>query len=232
MKIKIVLLIFFLLFIISLINVIKWFVDNININKELDYINENITINKDDININFNSLININKNTVGFIIVKGTNIKYPILKTNNNYYYLNHDFHNNYNKAGWIFLDYRNNLDYLSSNTIIYGHQRKDGSMFNNLNNLYSRVWQDNANNHYIIIVTINNTYLFKIFSFYHERPDNKYLKTNYDNNFINNIVEKSLYNFHTSVNKKDYILTLSTCYGNKERTIVHAKLIEKSFNN
>ncbi len=218
---------------ISIIKIINWNIDNNKIKEEIIIINNNVNIIESDLlYVDFQDLLTINDNTIGWIKVLGTDINYPIVQTNNNYYYLNHDFNNNYNKAGWIFLDYRNNLDFLSKNTIIYGHQRKDGSMFTSLNKLYSKKWQDNYENHYIKLVGLNYTYLFQIFSFYHEKVNNDYLITEYNQDFINNIVDKSLYNFHISVTDKDYILTLSTCYGNKERTIVHAKLLIKDFNN
>ena len=69
---------------------------------------------------NFYDLKNINTDIKGWIQVNGTSIDYPFVQTNDNKYYLNHSLDKSKNSAGWVFLDYRNNLSLQEKNTIIY----------------------------------------------------------------------------------------------------------------
>lgn len=73
-------------------------------NQYFDYINMNL------IDVSIDELKDINNDTVGWIKVNGTDINYPFVKYSDNKYYLTRDFKKKYNKAGWVFMDYRNNL--------------------------------------------------------------------------------------------------------------------------
>ena len=64
----------------------------------------------------------INKEIVSWISVYSTNINYPIVKSDNNEFYLNHNINKSYDSSGWTFMDYRNNSDLSDFNTIFYGH--------------------------------------------------------------------------------------------------------------
>ena len=70
---------------------------------------------------------------VGWIVTKGTEIDYPVLRGKNNDFYLRHLLTSERNKLGSIFMDYRNHRDFSDKNTIIYGLNMKDGSMFSSL---------------------------------------------------------------------------------------------------
>ncbi len=177
----------------------------------------------------FNDLKQINNETVGWLTVKGTNIDYPVVKHSDNDYYLNKDFENNSNRYGWIFMDYRNSVPNLNQNTIIYGHD-SGGVMFANLYKVLYKSWYTNKNNQKIIFNTETEAATWQIFSIYKINSTNDYLKTNFSGdeftNFINLITKRSIYDFKVSVNNNDKILTLSTCYGEKQRLVVHAKKI------
>ena len=80
--------------------------------------------------VDFNGLKAINPEVIGWIQIEGTSISYPIMKGKDNDYYLKHTFEGNYNAAGSIFIDYTNNSNFEDCNTIIYGHNMKNGSMF------------------------------------------------------------------------------------------------------
>ena len=90
----------------------------------------------------------------GWIKVDGTDIDYPFVQTTDNSYYLNHSFTKEENKSGWIFLDYRNNINNLDKNTIIYGHSRYDSSMFGSLRNALKKSWFNNTENREIHLYT------------------------------------------------------------------------------
>lgn len=192
-----------------------------------DYIKMNL------INVNFNELKNKNSDTVGWIQVKGTNINYPFVQTDNNTYYLKHSFNKSYNSAGWVFLDYRNNLSNLDKNTIIYAHGRLDKTMFGSLKNILSSGWLDNTDNYIVKLSTEYENTLWQVFSVYHIPTTNDYIRVTFKNNnnfleFANILINRSTHNFNTTINEDDHILTLSTCYNDEEKVVLHAKLIKK----
>ena len=188
-------------------------------------------------NYNFDTLKKINPDIVGYIEVNNTNISYPIVKSNDNKYYLNHSFTKNLSKRGAIFLDYRNDLDDLSRNNIIYGHGLVDRTMFGSLNNLLDEEWFNNKDNHYIRIITDNRIMIFKIFSVYTIDKESYYIKTYFSNNkyfkeFLETIVKRSIHKFNINVSPIDRILTLSTCKNDfGKRIVVHAKLLKEETN-
>ena len=182
----------------------------------------------------FDKLKEINTDIVGFIEVDNTNISYPVVKSSDNSYYLNHSYKKEKNNIGSIFLDYRNDLDNLSKNNIIYGHGRLDNTMFGSLNNLLDSSNLDSKESYYITLSTPNSIMTFKIFSVYTIPKEGYYIKTYFSSNkyfkeFLETIMKRSIYNFNTDVNTNDKILTLSTCKNNfGKRVVVHAKLLKK----
>lgn len=182
----------------------------------------------------FEKLKEINTDIVGFIEVDNTNISYPVVKSSDNSYYLNHSYKKEKNNIGSIFLDYRNDLDNLSKNNIIYGHGRLDNTMFGSLNNLLDSSNLDSKESYYITLSTPKSIMTFKIFSVYTIPKEGYYIKTYFSSNkyfkeFLETIMKRSIYNFNTDVNTNDKILTLSTCKDNfGKRVVVHAKLLKK----
>lgn len=182
----------------------------------------------------FDKLKEINTDIVGYIEVDNTNISYPVVKSSDNSYYLNHSYKKEKNNIGSIFLDYRNDLDNLSKNNIIYGHGRLDNTMFGSLNNLLDSSNLDSKESYYITLSTPNSIMTFKIFSVYTIPKEGYYIKTYFSSNkyfkeFLETIMKRSIYNFNTDVNTSDKILTLSTCKDNfGKRVVVHAKLLKK----
>ena len=251
------LLIFFLVmlivFLFSLIKVIMWIIDNNNTNdiikkvadtyeiNEKSYDNE-VIINENEkdiyfdymklkfIDVDINKLKTFNPDTIGFIKVMGTNINYPFVQNLDNDYYLNRSYDKTYNNAGWIFLDYRNN-EFNDKNTIIYGHGRINGTMFGSLKDTLKSSWQSNKDNYIIKISTEKENSIWQIFSVYKIATTSDYLETSFSDNefesFINLIKGRSSYNFETNVTNEDKVLTLSTCYNDNDKMVVHAKLIK-----
>ncbi|MBQ6494864.1 MAG: class B sortase [Bacilli bacterium] len=186
------------------------------------------------IDVDISSLKKINSDVIGWVNVNNTNINYPFVQTNDNDYYLNHSIDKSSNEAGWIFLDYRNRDDLSNRNSILYAHSRLDKSMFGSLSRVLKSDWYSNKDNHIIRISLDDSSTLWQIFSVYKIKEESYYITTNFSNdneymNFLDTIKKRSLYDFNTSLNKDDKILTLSTCYSETERTVVHAKLIKKS---
>jgi len=220
-----------ILIIISIYNIISWQKDNFYNQQIMKKIKENVEIdNTNKPNIDIAGLSAINSECVGWINVKGTNIQYPIVQTTNNEYYLKHSFDKSYNRAGWIFADFRNILDGTDKNIVIYGHNRKDGSMFGSLKNVLKKDWQDNKENRIITLMIGNELYEYEVFSVYSIEKEEYYLKTQFNNeeeykNYLNRAKSKSVLDFQIDVSIKDKIITLSTCANNNNyRVVVHAK--------
>ena len=90
--------------------------------------------------IDFAELRKINEDIVAWIQISGIGVDYPVVQGEDNEYYLHHTFRKEANKAGSIFLDYRNRADFTEQRVLIYGHNMKDGSMFSDL-----KRYQDNT---------------------------------------------------------------------------------------
>ena len=186
------------------------------------------------IKVDFTELIKKNEDTVGWINVNNTNINYPVVQSTDNNYYLTHSYDKKENEAGWVFLDYRNNKDFTSKNNIIYAHSRLDKTMFGSLSKVLKQSWYKDKSNHIIRLSTPTEDSLWQIFSVYVIKEETYYITTSWPSDteyldFLNTIKERSKYNFNTELNTDDKILTLSTCYSDTERTVVHAKLIKRN---
>ena len=131
-------------------------------------------------------------------------------------------------------MDYRNNSVMSDKNTILYAHSRLDKTMFGSLSKTLKSSWFTNKDNHIIRLSTETENTLWQIFSVYKIKEESYYITTNFSsdeeyNKFLNTLSSRSIYNFNTKLDTSDKILTLSTCYSDTERTVVHAKLIKRS---
>ena len=115
---------------------------------------------------------------------------------------------------------------------VIYGHNRRDGSMFGTLKNILTEEWQNNTDNFSILLITENEKSEYKVFSVYRIEKEDYCITTNFgtDNKFkefIDVIKSRSVKDFNVNVSIEDHILTLSTCAdNNKYRVVLHAKKI------
>lgn len=186
------------------------------------------------IDVDINALKSKNSDTIGWINVNNTNINYPYVQGKDNSYYLTHSYDKSYNEAGWVFLDYRNSSALSDKNNILYAHSRLDKTMFGSLSKTLKSNWYNNKDNHIIRLSTESENTMWQIFSVYKIPEESYYITTNFNTDseyetFLNTIKERSIHNFNTTLTVKDKILTLSTCYSDTERTVVHAKLIKRS---
>ena len=185
--------------------------------------------------VDFAGLKEINPNTVGWIKLRGIYISFPVVKTDNNNFYLKHSFDDSYNVCGWIFADYRNKIDGTDKNTIIYGHNRRDGTMFSPLTEVLNPNWYDKEKNRIVTFITENEVQQFEVFSIYQTNVEDYYIQTDFKSNtdyldFLNNLKNRSTKDFNIQLTEDDQILTLSTCgKGNKQRVVLHAKKISNN---
>lgn len=183
----------------------------------------------------FSTLQEINKDTVGWLTVNNTRIDYPVVQAKDNDYYLRRDYYQNKNRHGWIFMDYRNNPDELNENTIIYGHNLANQTMFGTLRYALNSYWYKKSANQIITFNTPNENMKFQIFSIYTIPTTNDYLDITFPTTdayqaYIDLVKGRSIYDFNIEVATDDKILTLSTCAnGNDKRLVIHAKLIKES---
>ena len=91
------------------------------------------TIHIPDFEIDFEALRQINKDAVAWLYSPGTVIDYPVMRSDDYSYYLNHLPDGAYNDNGSLFIDYNNAPDFCGPLTVIYGHHMKSGSMFGGL---------------------------------------------------------------------------------------------------
>ena len=187
----------------------------------------------------YEDLYNSNKSLIGWIEIADTNIDYPVMQTVNNEYYLNHNFNQEQDRNGCIFLDCNCNIYPRSTNLIIYGHHMKSGKMFGTLNKLEDEsFYKDHP---YIYFDTIyeegvyqicyvfrdrvrtNDDVGFKYYEFY-----NAYTKEEFDS-YMQEMKDASLYDTGVDANYGDVLITLSTCdyVQNNGRFVVVAKRIE-----
>lgn len=183
----------------------------------------------------FSTLQEINKDTIGWLTVNNTRIDYPVVQAKDNDYYLRRDYYQNKNRHGWIFMDYRNNPDELNENTIIYGHNLANQTMFGTLRYALNSYWYKKSTNQIITFNTPNENMKFQIFSIYTIPTTNDYLDITFPTTdayqaYIDLVKGRSIYDFNIEVTTGDKILTLSTCAnGNDKRLVIHAKLIKES---
>lgn len=238
MKKNILLIILNLLLIYSVSALCRWYFDSYKnriIYEEIieEVIDEEYEDEKEEqnniIHIDFEKLLNLNNDVVGWIRFTDK-INYPIVQGKDNDYYVNRSFDKNHNILGSIFMDYRNN-GFNDLNTVIYGHNVSDKTMFGSLKDMLNKSFFEIEDNHFIEIVYKEGTKKYEIFSVYVVEKEIYYIDVfplDYKN-FLNTILKRSVHNLYTNVDIKDKILTLSTCYGHTgttKRLVVHAKQI------
>lgn len=189
-----------------------------------------------EIPIDFAALQQQNPDVYAWIQVPGTEVDYPILQSSNdNTYYLNHTIDEEEKKEGAIFTENYNTKTFEDPNTVIYGHDMKNGSMFQSIHKYMDRSFFDN--NRDIVIYMPDQILRYKIFAAY--LTDNKHLLMNYNfwskdeyQQYLNSIFSmrdmNAFIDTSTEVTTEDKIITLSTCYAgiSTQRYLVQAVLV------
>jgi len=158
--------------------------------------------------INWQQLQKINSDIVGWIEIQNTSINYPILK-DNNLYYMNHSYDKKYNKNGSIFTT--NDAPFIEQETVIYGHNMKNGTMFSELGKYLKKDFLDS--NNIIKIYTPTGDYECEIFSVYStciDDENNNIKSLNFEER-IEYYKKSSKYSI-TNVENISKIVKLSTC--------------------
>jgi len=108
-------------------------------------------------------LTEINPDYIGWLRINGTDIDYPMVKGNNNSWYLNHTFSGERNPSGTIFMDTRSNKGF-EGFALLHGHNMRDGSMFAGLHDYLDDGFR-NANSEVIVFTPGGDILIYSIFS-------------------------------------------------------------------
>ena len=189
---------------------------------------EELTVNPPE--VDFDALKAINDDVVGWLELEAIpSISYPIAQGEDNEYYLHRTIKKTYNFAGSVFIDSTNASDFSDCNTIIYGHNMKDKTMFGKLNNYKDEEFY--KENPYFYIYTPDYTYRYDIFSCYLARVDNEvdfytqFASDEQFQEFLDGVKAQSAYDTGVEVTPEDKVITLMTCNkaGYDYRFLVHA---------
>ncbi len=181
--------------------------------------------------IDFDELRAINEEIIGWIRIGGIDVSYPIAKGADNDFYLHRTFEKQYNFAGCIFLNYSNSSYFTDQNSIVYGHNMKNGSMFGTLKKFKDQELYDK--NPYFWIFTPTLIYQYRIFSAREIALSGKldvyttrFTEEDFQK-FIDTAIAQSQIDAHDpEITAADRIVTLSTCTGNDAtRFILQGKL-------
>lgn len=243
---KLVLLLLIIIFVCS-IGYMCYYIYNNNKNKKdnTDILSEvkidptQVTEEKTEKMLKLEELQKENNEIIGWLEIEGTNINYPVLQTNDNSFYLSHNYKKEKATGGSLFLDKDFDLVNGSSNYLIYGHRNTKGLMFEDLMK-YAK--EDFYKEHTKIKFTTNKEdSVYEIMSVFYSRVYYKseknvfryyyFVNANNEqeyNDFVNNAKKSSIYNTGVNANYGDQLLTLSTCEYSQEdgRFVVVAKKI------
>ncbi len=189
-----------------------------------------------DIPIDFQTLQQQNPEVYAWIQIPQTAVDYPILQSNtDNSYYLNHTINREEKKEGAIFTENYNTKTFEDPNTIIYGHDMKNGSMFQSIHQYMDRSFFDTNRDitiympdqilHYKIFAAYltDNKHLMMTYNFWDQDVYQQYLDSIFSMRDMNAFVDTSM-----EVTAEDKIITLSTCYAgiSTQRYLVQAVLV------
>ncbi len=187
--------------------------------------------------VDFDELKEINEDIYAWINIPNTNVDYPVLQSgDSDFFYLDHDIYKNYLFAGSIYSESCNSKDFSDRNTVLYGHNMLDGSMFATLHRFEDKDFFDE--NKYIYVYQQNRKLTYEIVSAYNY--DSRHLMNSFnfnDDKVFEDYIE-SVKNPHSVVfnvrsdvelTLDSKLITLSTCLnGNDDgRYLVQGVLIK-----
>ena len=181
--------------------------------------------------IDFTQLLSVNSDIVGWLRIRALDISYPVVQGKDNDYYLHRTFEKTDNFAGCLFVNSYNMGDFTDQNTIIYGHNMKNGSMFGKLKNFSDpEVFKKSR---YFWIFTPDFIYQYRIFSASVVDKTGLTYQISFTDDEFDQFISRAysnsvLDNQDVTVTKEDRIVTLSTCTGDDStRFVVMGKLAQ-----
>lgn len=181
--------------------------------------------------VDFAALSQINPDIIGWLVIEGTPINYPVVQGKDNKYYLNHQFDRTYNSSGCLFLDTANSPLFLDKNSIIYGHHMKNKSMFHSLTQYKQQSFYEEHPTAWL--VTPSGGYQLRFFSGYvSDTTDSAWTTAFSDPDYeewLDTVTKKSCFSSPVTPTAQDRVVTLSTCSYEFQnaRFVVHGILSE-----
>lgn len=184
------------------------------------------------ISVDIAGLKAVNPDFKAWLYIGGLDISYPVVQGADNDYYLHRTFEGTENFAGTLFMEYLNKDDFSDPNTIIYGHNMKNGSMFGKLKNING---QDGLTDDTFWLLTEEDNYEYKIFSIQTVTASSDvYTLFSGPGDIVSEYIEKRAAASSVALDPGEYdenskIVTLSTCWGTGEdgsRFVVQGILI------
>lgn len=164
--------------------------------------------------VDFKSLKEKNSDIIAWIYSEGTPINYPIVQSKDNDYYLRRLIDGSYNQIGTIFLDCNNSSNFNDFNSIIYGHNMKNDSMFGTLLNYKNQEYYENHKE--MFLITENKKYKIELFAgFLSSSESDIYMfpkTTRTNEKLVSTAIKSSTFKSDVNVAKEDKIITFSTC--------------------
>lgn len=187
----------------------------------------------------YKTLYNKNRSLIGWLKIDDTNIDYPVMQSPNPDYYLTHNFNQEYDNNGSIFLDPDCDIVHRNTNLILYGHHMRSGKMFGSLDSYSSEKFYEEHK--YITFDTIYERGTYEVMYVFRSRIYNEdevvfkyyqFIDVDSEQEFysnMNEMAEMSLYDTGVTAVYGDKLLTLSTCDYREEngRFVVVARRIE-----
>lgn len=187
------------------------------------------TVSKMESSIDWEKLQKTNPDAYAWLSVPGTNIDYPVMssKTESKDFYLHHDIHKKFSFAGCIYSRKENNINFVDTVTVLYGHNMRNGSMFADLKKFEDKAFFENHSK--IMIYLPDRMLIYHIISIYHT-DDKDILSKGKD---IEKYKKEILCPGNGQVRKEistidGKILTLSTCASNEKERRVLQSVLEK----
>ena len=173
-------------------------------------------------NMDFTALREVNSDVLGWIMIPGTPISYPLLQGEDNQYYLKHTWKKWSSAVGAIFLECQNSPDLSDFNTIVYGHRMNNGSMFASLKNYKKQSYW--AAHPCVYITDDNGSHKYEIFAAYEVSTTGTTYQLGFSGDaskqaFIDYCLAQSVIDTGITPTVYDRVLTLSTCTGNGHAT-------------
>ena len=182
--------------------------------------------------IDFVSLKGISNNAVGWLFNPGSVINYPVAKTTDNSYYIDHMIDGSYNSNGCLFIDYRNQDGLADRNTILYGHRMKNGKMLSSIAQYAKQAYYDAHPVMYYI--TEDARYILEIFSAYTTNATSDSYTRNFKDDaafssWLKTVTRRSYIKTEVTPTAEDTIITLSTCVKTNDlsRFVVHVRVVK-----
>ena len=198
-------------------NETKESIETYSLLEEYTYFDTDSTENKGIVvpQVDFNALYHVNDDIVSWIYCEDTVINYPVVQGNDNSYYLSHLFDGSYNNSGCLYLDSRNSRDFSDDNSIIYGHNMKNGTMLASINQYKEQSYYDKYP--YMLLITPDNNFKVNLFAGFMEdiKGDAWQIEFKGENEKIKWLEEaknKSTFVSDVFPSSEDKIVTFSTC--------------------